>query len=191
MKKLIIFLLLFSFCSADDSVTEIQVEAPSTTSTTTTEFDADLALDNFRIAWEKNLGQSIKLSNDEVELTNTLLAIWDWKGDKTSRDEYLWVVEVNGKTCTRIWDSMGYAWTTEIHPLEKDYRVSNTYKCGGDEEKIWLYGSPFFYDGYWWIYQNVEFIWPENCGNPCATSIQNTAKKFTIEKPANIIETDE
>ena len=186
MKKVLLLFLIFSFCGG---VSESET-AEDTSSTTTTEFDADLALDNFRGAWERNLGQSIELSNEEVELTNKLLTIWDWKGDKTSRDEYLWEIQVNGKTCTRIWDRMGYAWTPELHPLEGDYSISNTYKCGEENERVWLYGKPFFYDGDWWIYQSVDFNWPKDCDEPCATSLQNVANKYVIEQPKNILDTD-
>jgi len=183
MKRIsVIFFLLFSLCGGSSETATVE------DTTTTSTLNAELSNENFKKAWEENLTEPIKLSNEEQVKTNQLIELWDWKGDKTSKDEYLWEIEVNGYTCTRIWNSMGYAWITEIHPIENDYSIQHTYKCGAEEERIWLYGVPFFYQQHWWIYQKVEFVWPENCDEPCGTFVQNIAKRFKIENPQNLFE---
>ena len=51
-------------------------------------------------------------------------------------------IKVKDLECTRIWDRMGTAWSSDIHPVEKAY-PQNTYKCD-DEGEIFLYGEPLF-----------------------------------------------
>ena len=145
-------------------------------------------MENFQEAWENNLKPNIELYDAEVVLTDDLFNKWQWVGDKYNyENQYLYEIQVNGYTCTRIWDSMGYAWIDEIHPLEGDYTISNTYKCD-DENEIYLYGQPFYYLDKWWIYQNMEFSWDQiECKNPCGTSVQNFASRFEIEFPKDLL----
>jgi len=146
-------------------------------------------LENFQEAWENGLKPNIELNDAEVALTDELFNKSQWVGDKNNyENQYLYEIQVNGYTCTRIWDSMGYAWIDEIHPIEADYTISNTYKCD-DENEIYLYGQPFYYLDIWWIYQNVEFSWDQiECKNPCGTYVQNFASRFEIEAPKDLLE---
>ena len=51
-----------------------------------------------------------------------------------------------------------WALLDEIHPVEKDYRSSHTYKCD-ESGKLYLFGDPFYYQGDWWIFHNIELDW--------------------------------
>jgi len=150
--------------------------------------NSEVALDNFQEAWENSLKPNIELFDAETTLTDELFNKWQWVGDKYNyENQYLYEIQVNGYTCTRIWDSMGYAWIDEIHPIEEDYTISNTYKCD-DESEIYLYGQPFYYLDKWWIYQNIEFSWDKvDCKNPCGTYVQNFASRFEIEFPRELL----
>ena len=169
-----------------DEAPESFSPATTTPSATTTLMDNDkrqeLAFQNFRFAYEKNLKEPIALSDFEKELTAYLHELWRWKGDKwTPENENFYEIQVNGYTCTRIWDGMGYAWLDQVHPVEEDYSISNTYKCD-DEGKIFLYGRPFYYLDKWWIYQNeLDWSFPKNCKNPCVTFVQNYATRVQID----------
>ena len=143
-----------------------------------------MVLENFRNAWESNLGVPISLSEKEIEATEYVSETWSWKGTKADYEkQYMYRIKVNNLECTRIWDRMGTAWSSDIHPVEKDYILQNTYKCDEDGE-IFLYGEPFYFKDKWWIYSNIEFDWGKlNCEKPfCATSAQNFAGMFEIDK---------
>ena len=189
MKKLFILVLIFSFCGGSsetqtikDTTTKTR-ETNTTLSTTTTTLDVDLALKNFKNAWESNLGEPITLSEKEVEATEYISETWSWKGTKADYEkQYMYRIKVKDLECTRIWDRMGIAWSSDIHPVEKDYILQNTYKCDDDGE-IFLYGEPFYFKDKWWIYSNIELDLEKlNCEKPCATSAQNFAGMFEIDK---------
>ena len=144
MKKLI-FIVIFISCTSNqvriENVetisTTTQKIVNNTTTTSTTIYDWEehyLALDNFEEAWEKSLKDPITLSEEEKELTEYLYSIWTWKGDKwTPENENFYELKVNGQICRRIWNSMGYAWLDEIHPVENmftdGYVVDERYMC--------------------------------------------------------------
>ena len=82
---------------------------------------------------------------------------------------------------------MGWALLDEIHPVEKDYRSSHTYKCD-ESGKLYLFGDPFYYQGDWWIFHNIELDWDIlDCEDPCGTSAQNYASKFKIDNPKDLL----
>tara|TARA_Y100000748_G_scaffold155056_1_gene129647 strand:+ start:1110 stop:1748 length:639 start_codon:yes stop_codon:yes gene_type:complete len=199
MKKLI-FIVIFISCTTNQANIE-NVETVSTTpqkivnnttTTSTTIYDWEehyLMLDNFEEAWEKSLKDPITLSEEEKELTEYLYSIWTWKGDKwTPENENFYELKVNGQICRRIWNSMGYAWLDEIHPVENmftdGYVVTERYMCDSnlDFEKNSLFGAPFYYQNRWWIYQTYEFTWDQvDCKNPCAKSVQYHGTRVSID----------
>ena len=199
MKKLI-FIVIFISCTTNQANIE-NVETVSTTpqkivnnttTTSTTIYDWEehyLALDNFEEAWEKSLKDPITLSEEEKELTEYLYSLWTWKGDKwTPENENFYELKVNGQICRRIWNSMGYAWLDEIHPVENmftdGYVVTERYMCDSnlDFEKNSLFGAPFYYQNRWWIYQTYEFTWDQvDCKNPCAKSVQYHGTRVSID----------
>tara|TARA_B100001094_G_C17691597_1_gene558278 strand:- start:148 stop:630 length:483 start_codon:yes stop_codon:yes gene_type:complete len=154
-------------------------------------------LDNFEAAWEKSLKDPITLSEEEKELTEYLYSIWTWKGDKwTPENENFYELKVNGQICRRIWNSMGYAWLDEIHPVENmftdGYVVTERYMCDSnlDFEKNSLFGAPFYYQDTWWIYQTYEFTWDQvDCKNPCAKSVQYHGTRVPIDLDDDIYKT--
>ena len=199
MKKLI-FIVIFISCTTNQANIE-NVETVSTTpqkivnnttTTSTTIYNWEehyLMLDNFEEAWEKSLKDPITLSEEEKELTEYLYSIWTWKGDKwTPENENFYELKVNGQICRRIWNSMGYAWLDEIHPVENmftdGYVVTERYMCDSnlDFEKNSLFGAPFYYQNRWWIYQTYEFTWDQvDCKNPCAKSVQYHGTRVSID----------
>lgn len=204
MKKLfILILLVLTACGggetveestqtiADTTVTSTNVTTSSTTtttsSTTTTTYNMELAWDNFLLAWENNLKAELILTSSELEMTEELEKIWVWQGDKYNLDQYLFEIEVNGLICTRIYNSMGWALLDEIHPIEKDYRSSHTYKCD-ESGSLYLFGDPFYYQDNWWIYHNIELDWSIlDCDDPCGSRAQNYASKFKIDNPQDLL----
>ena len=194
MKRCLIFLLLITFCGGNVEVSNdvIAVEENSTTpqifSSTTTTFDSDLAWDNFLSAWEQLLKDAPVLSDTELSNTQELLDLWEWGGDRSNTEnQYLFEIQVNGLTCTRLYNSMGWALLDEVHPVEQEYDVHHTYKCD-DRGDLYLFGSPFYYQGNWWIYHNIEFDWEIlECDSPCGTRAQNYATKFIIEFPTDLL----
>ena len=163
MKKIIIVLLLFSFCGDNseifsnrlavrDSQTALKVNEialttnqkiiNNTTTTSTTIYDWEvhyLRLDNFKKAWEKTLKEPITLTKEEMDLTDHLYSLWIWKGDKwTPENENFYEIKVNGQICKRIWNSMGYAWLDEIHPAKniftEGYVVTERYMCDSNSD---------------------------------------------------------
>ena len=192
MKKLIPLFLIFVFCSNNATSPELVEQnkaiefQPATTTTTT--FDNYLAWDNFLTAWEKIVKDAPVLSNTELSNTQELLDIWEWDGDKSNTEnQYLYEIQVNGLVCTRLYNSMGWALLDEVHPVEQEYDVPHTYKCD-DKGDLYLFGSPFYYQGNWWIYHNIEFDWDVlECDSPCGTRAQNYATKFIIEFPTDLL----
>lgn len=199
MKKLI-FIVIFISCTTNqvnienvETVsTTTQKIVNNTTTTSTTIYDWEehyLMLDNFEEAWEKSLKDPITLSEEEKELTEYLYSIWTWKGDKwTPENENFYELKVNGQICRRIWNSMGYAWLDEIHPVENmftdGYVVTQRYICvtNSDNGRESLFGAPFYYQDTWWIYQDYKFSWDQvDCKNPCATSVQYFANRVPID----------
>ena len=204
MKKLI-FIVIFISCTSNqvriDNVetisTTTQKIVNNTTTTSTTIYDWEehyLALDNFEEAWEKSLKDPITLSEEEKELTEYLYSIWTWKGDKwTPENENFYELKVNGQICRRIWNSMGYAWLDEIHPVENlftdGYVVTQRYICvtNSDNGRESLFGAPFYYQDTWWIYQDYKFSWDQvDCKNPCSTSVQYFATRVPIDQDDEI-----
>lgn len=189
MKKLILIFIFISCTSnqADikniDSVSTVtQKVVNNTTTTSTTIFDEEehyLSLENFKEAWEKSLKEPIKLSAEEIELTEYLYSLWTWKGDKwTPENENFYELKINDQFCRRIWSSMGYAWLDQVHPVENlftnGYVATERYICDpdGDFTENSLFGAPFYYQERWWIYQGYDFSWDQiNCKNPCGTSV--------------------
>ena len=207
MKKLI-FIIVFLSCTTNQanienigkvSTTTKKIVNNSTT-TTTTIYDSEehyLRLDNFEEAWEKSLKEPITLSEEEKELTQYLYSLWTWKGDKwTPENENFYKLKVNGQICRRIWNSMGYAWVDEIHPIENmftdGYVVTQRYICitNSDNGRESLFGAPFYYQDKWWIYQDYKFSWDQiDCKKPCGTSVQNFATRVLIDLDDEIYKT--
>ena len=199
MKIILIIFLVLSACGGDsktialDDTTQTIIDTTvssttvTTSSTTTTTYDADLAWDNFLMAWENNLKAELILTSSELAMTEELKKIWVWQGDKNYLNQYLFEIEVNGLICSRIYNSMGWALLDEIHPIEKDYRSSHTYKCD-ESGSLYLFGDPFYYQGDWWIFHNIELDWDIlDCGDPCGTRAQNYASKFKIDNPQDLL----
>jgi hypothetical protein len=146
-------------------------------------------LDNFEAAWEKSLKDPITLSEEEKELTEYLYSIWTWKGDKwTPENENFYELKVNGQICRRIWNSMGYAWLDEIHPVENmftdGYVVTQRYICvtNSDNGRESLFGAPFYYQDTWWIYQDYKFSRNQvDCKSSCGISAQYFATRVPID----------
>lgn len=199
MKKLI-FIVIFISCTTNqvrienvETVsTTTQKIVNNTTTTSTTIYDWEehyLALDNFEKAWEKSLKDPITLSEEEKELTEYLYSIWTWKGDKwTPENENFYELKVNGQICRRIWNSMGYAWLDEIHPVENmftdGYVVTQRYICvtNSDNGRESLFGAPFYYQDTWWIYQDYKFSRNQvDCKSSCGISAQYFATRVPID----------
>ena len=197
MKKLI-FIIVFLSCTTNQA--NIENIGKVSTTTTTTIYDSEehyLRLDNFEEAWEKSLKEPITLSEEENELTQYLYSLWTWKGDKlTPENENFYKLKVNGQICRRIWNSMGYAWVDEIHPIENmftdGYVVTQRYICitNSDNGRESLFGAPFYYQDKWWIYQDYKFSWDQiDCKKPCGTSVQNFATRVLIDLDDEIYKT--
>ena len=112
MRKFVLIPLVFLVCGGNDVIQEssptiTDAEINSTTSTSTTTYDAELAWDNFLEAWENNLKTELILSSSEMAMTEELNKLWTWQGDKYNLNQYLFEIEVNGFICTRIYNSMG------------------------------------------------------------------------------------
>ena len=199
MKKLI-FIVIFISCTSNQAnienvetvSTTTQKIVNNTTTTSTTIYDWEehyLALDNFEKAWEKSLKDPITLSEEEKELTEYLYSIWTWKGDKwTPENENFYELKVNGQICRRIWNSMGYAWLDEIHPVENmftdGYVVTERYICvtNSDNGRESLFGAPFYYQDTWWIYQDYKFSRNQvDCKSSCGISAQYFATRVPID----------
>jgi len=195
MKKFILILLILLACGGTEVIEESSPTIPdtvintttTTTSTTTTIYDDELWWDNFLEAWENNLKTELILSSTEMAMTEELNKLWTWQGDKYNLNQYLFEIEVNGLICSRIYNRMGWALLDEIHPIEKDYRSSHTYKCD-ESGKLYLFGEPFYYQGEWWIFHNIELDWDIlDCEDPCGTRAQDYASKFKIDKPQDLL----
>jgi len=189
-RKIIIFIVIFISCATNQTKIENVKIVPTTTqkivnnttTTSTTIYDLEeqyLMLDNFKVAWEENLKESIILSQEEIELTDYLYSLWIWKGDKwTPENQNFYELKVNNKICRRIWSSMGYAWLDQIHPVQNiftnGYVATERYICDpdGDFTENSLFGAPFYYKEKWWIYQGYDFSWDQiDCKSPCGTSV--------------------
>jgi len=207
MKKvLLLFSLILISCTtssetytSETTSTSIEKEIISNTTTTTTlenitttTVNIDLMRENFKNAWETILKDPIQLNLEETELTNYLYELWTWKGDKwTPEEENFYELRVNGLSCYRIWNSMGWAWLDEVHPIDGDYSSGYwavaRYSCG---DNISLFGAPFYYENSWWIYQSFEFSWDMvDCENPCGTSVGQFAKRVQIDLGDEIYKT--
>ena len=178
-------LLIFSYqtninrnTELDDVYEVIDVKEDITTST----LEIDNSWGNFLDAWEKSLNIPIELTYQENIINSSFLNKWEWKGDKyTAQDEFLYQIEVNGYTCTRIWNSMGWALLDMVHPIGKDFRASHTYKCD-DKGEVFIFGEPFYYNNDWWVFQNYEWSWDDiSCIDPCASSAQYYGTIYVIE----------
>ena len=199
MKKLLVFLLIFVSCGGNE-LSEEATTVPETTTTpipeaTTTTLSKDVAFQNFKIAWEKNLKEPITLSLYEQQVAANFLYYWKWKGDKwTPENENFYELKVNGVSCYRIWNAMGSAWLDEVHPVgteesySKGYTAVERYMCEKDsifEAAASLFGAPFFYKDAWWIYQDNQYardLWDEiDCESPCASYVQNLATRVQID----------
>ena len=182
ISKLLIIFLIFSFCVGDYETATVE-DSTKTTSSTATTYDFELAWDNFIIAWENNLKTELVLNSNEMAITEELNKLWTWQGDKNNLNQYLFEIEVNGLICSRIYNSMGWALLDEIHPIEKDYRSSHTYKCD-ESGSLYLFGEPFYYQNNWWIFHNIDLdLDILDCDDPCGTRAQHYASKFKIDNP--------
>lgn len=205
MKKtsiLILFFIISCTASQEDSLKKtanlsIEKEIISNTTTTlenitTTTVNIDLMRENFKNAWETILKDPIQLNLEETELTNYLYELWTWKGDKwTPEEENFYELRVNGLSCYRIWNAMGWAWLDEVHPIDGDYSrgywAVERYICG---DNISLFGAPFYYENSWWIYQSFEFSWDMvDCEDPCGTGVGHFAKRVQIDLDDDIYKT--
>ena len=213
-KSLVLALLIA--CSVETTTSSIEPISnttiePISNTTTTTELNMDLALQNFQLAWEKNLKEPITLSINEKQLTANLFYYWKWKGDKwTPENQNFYELKVNGVSCYRIWSGMGSAWLDEVHPVQDNYPNRNeTMKAGVygvpvrpigywaverymcEEDSIYgtvssLFGAPFYYQDTWWIYQG--WIYQElrdwdivDCKSPCSYGNSALATRVAID----------
>ena len=74
-----LILALFIACSLETTSTVPETTTSSIepiNNTTTSEVNEDLALQNFRLAWEETLKQPIVLSDYEKEMTAYLFELW-------------------------------------------------------------------------------------------------------------------
>ena len=194
MKKFVLIPLVFLVCGGNDviqesspTITDTEINSTTSTSTTTTIYDDELWWDNFLEAWENNLKTELILSSSEMAMTEELNKLWTWQGDKNNLNQYLFEIEVNGLICSRIYNSMGWALLDEIHPIEKEYRSHHTYKCD-ESGNLYLFGNPFYYQGDWWIFHNIELDWNIlDCDDPCGSMAQNYASKFKIDNPQDLL----
>ncbi len=148
---------------------------------------SQISNNNFLNAWKKLLKDELILDSNEIALTKELEELMTWKGDKYNLDQYLYEIEVNNLTCTRLYNSMGWALFDQIHPIEKDFRSSHTYKCD-ESGDFYLFGSPFYYQGNWWIFHNIEVDFSTlDCETPCGISAQFFASKFKIDYPKDLL----
>ena len=197
---LIILLAAFTACSAGNDMPEsiendknkslsdaLNSTSTSLVSTTIENNDSQISNNNFLNAWKKILKDEIILDSNEIALTKELEELMLWRGDKYNLNQYLFEIEVNNLTCTRIYNSMGWALFDQIHPIEKDFRSSHTYKCD-ESGDLFLFGSPFYYQGNWWIFHNIEVdLSTLDCEIPCGRSAQFFASKFKIDYPKDLL----
>ena len=165
----------------------LNATSTSLVSTTIENNDSQISNNNFLNAWKKTLKDELILDSNEIALTKELEELMIWKGDKYNLNQYLYEIEVNNLTCTRLYNSMGWALFDQIHPIEKDFRSSHTYKCDESGE-LYLFGSPFYYQGNWWIFHNIEVDFSTlDCETPCGISAQFFASKFKINYPKDLL----
>ena len=165
----------------------LNATSTSLVSTTIENNDSQISNNNFLNAWKKILKDEIILDSNEIALTKELEELMLWRGDKYNLNQYLFEIEVNNLTCTRIYNSMGWALFDQIHPIEKDFRSSHTYKCD-ESGDLFLFGSPFYYQGNWWIFLNIEVdLSTLDCEIPCGRSAQFFASKFKIDYPKDLL----
>ena len=165
----------------------LNATSTSLVSTTIENNDSQISNNNFLNAWKKILKDEIILDSNEIALTKELEELMLWRGDKYNLNQYLFEIEVNNLTCTRIYNSMGWALFDQIHPIEKDFRSSHTYKCD-ESGDLFLFGSPFYYQGNWWIFHNIEVdLSTLDCEIPCGRSAQFFASKFKIDYPKDLL----
>jgi len=170
-----------------NSTSTSTLTSTSLVSTTIENNDSQISNNNFLNAWKKILKDEIILDSNEIALTKELEELMLWRGDKYNLNQYLFEIEVNNLTCTRIYNSMGWALFDQIHPIEKDFRSSHTYKCG-ESGDLFLFGSPFYYQGNWWIFHNIEVdLSTLDCEIPCGRSAQFFASKFKIDYPKDLL----
>jgi len=174
-------LLIFSY-QTNTNLNDVQEVIDVKEVTTTTTLKIDNSWNNFLNAWEKSLNIPIELTYQENIINSSFLNKWEWKGDKsTAQEEFLYQIEVNGYTCTRIWNSMGWALLDMVHPIGKDFRAPHTYKCD-DKGEVFIFGEPFYFNNEWWVFQNYEWSWEDfNCIDPCGSSAQYYATIFVVE----------
>ena len=197
---LIILLATLTACSGGNDMSEsiendknkslsdaLNSTSTSLVSTTIEVNDYQISNNNFLNAWKKILKDEITLDSNEIALTKELEELMLWRGDKYNLNQYLFEIEVNNLTCTRIYNSMGWALFDQIHPIEKDFRSSHTYKCD-ESGDLYLFGSPFYYQGNWWIFHNIEVdLSTLDCETPCGRSAQFFASKFKIDYPKDLL----
>ena len=204
MKK-IIFLLLFTCCSSDVVVEELEpVETTEIVVNTTTELlDTDLMFDNFHKWWVENKlkASNIYLNPTESEYTEKAISQFILDDRDTVNDPFIFYPYKNNPfskvvifdihdsyegeftLCHKIKGARGTAILDEIHPLEDGnypYLTFHTYTCE-DEEDTLLFGYPYFQDGKWWIFKSIpdsERIISKDCIDPCGTSYTHWATKI-------------
>ena len=204
MKK-IIFLLLFTCCSSDVVVEELEpVETTEIVVNTTTELlDTDLMFDNFHKWWVENKlkASNIYLNPTESEYTEKAISQFILDDRDTANDPFIFYPYKNNPfskvvifdlhdsyegeftLCHKIKGARGTGILDEIHPLEDGnypYLTFHTYTCE-DEENTLLFGYPYFQDGKWWIFKslpNSERIISKDCLDPCATRYTHWATKI-------------
>ena len=207
MKKLIILILLLSFCSTDTSEVfedSIQISTDTTSTTSTTIIDESEAMfDNFHKWWvEYKLKDSnIYLNPTEAEYTNNLISEFVIDDRDTYDDPFIYYPYKNNPfskvvifdlhdsyegqfiVCHKIKGAAGTGILDEVHPLSEGvypYLSFHTYTCE-DEETTLLFGYPYYQDGKWWIFKSIpnsEKIITEGCKDPCGYSYTHWATKI-------------
>ena len=113
-------------------------------------------------------------------------------------------IQINGVSCRRIWNAMGSALLDQNHPLNnlldnedpfyRNYR-SHHYRCFLTEEQLkqpelvketdYLFGTPFYYQETWWIFQSISSeisVWDLiDCKDPCSNSYYTFATRVAID----------
>ena len=211
IEKIIVLILLLSFCSTDSTeLLEDPIQTSTTVSTSTTSTtildESDVMFENFHNWWKANkLKANTKQTVEESEITQQIIS--QFLIDNTGSDlepNYFYpnndnpfstvVVYKQPGTefeefivCTKQRGASGLAIIDENHPLPVStnlpYVIPSSYVCD-DEEIDFLWGQPFLQDGQWWIFKTIpraERTVTEDCVNPCGYSYTHWATRTEFQ----------
>ena len=182
MRKLMFVLLVFLTSCGTTEETVDNIEAPATSSTTTTSSTlpetttttltyAEMEENFLAYYFENKIDGYLTLSSEEVEITKNLrrkyptfftyedLSCYSKERGTTHNallNEYFQVYEENEYYFSEYW-------TVENEGMKYVYSLNVSYNCKltSDDseypEYTYLYGYPFYYEGKWWTYKEVEF----------------------------------